>query len=128
MNKELFTKVSDRIETAVSAIRWIDFDDGILDMQTERPGMAFPACLIDINYPDTEDETGTEQLVNATITLRLAFKPAGVTNNLFGSTQYCPGHFRYYIGPAYSFAGMAGCQHFLRVSRAPAIAKSEETG
>ena len=81
MNKDLFTKVSDRIETEVPAFRWIDFDDGTLDMQTERPSLAFPACLMDISYPDTEDETGTEQLVNATISLRVAFQPQGATNN-----------------------------------------------
>ena len=81
MNKDLFTKLSDRIETEVPAFHWNDFDDGTLDMQTKRPALAFPACLMDISYPATEDETGTEQLVNATISLRVAFKPQGATNN-----------------------------------------------
>jgi len=81
MNSQLFLSISDRITSQVPAFRWIDFDDGILDMQTERPGLAFPACLMDISYPATEDEAGTEQLVNATLTLRVAFKPAGATNS-----------------------------------------------
>ncbi len=81
MNKELFLKVTDRIETQVPAFRWIDFDEGIIDNLNERPGIALPACLVDITYPVTEDETGTEQLVNASITCRLVFKPAGATNN-----------------------------------------------
>jgi hypothetical protein len=81
MNKQLFLSIADRIEAAVPAFRWIDFDDGAIDIQAERPALAFPACLLDISYPDTEDESGTEQLVNAAITLRVAFQPAGATNN-----------------------------------------------
>lgn len=81
MNKQLFRAVSDRIAAEVPELKWIDFDDGTLDMQQERPGVAFPACVFDIDYPDTENETDTEQIVNCRLSFRLAFENQGATNS-----------------------------------------------
>lgn len=81
MNKQIFIDICDRIESEVPELRWIDLDTGDIDIQTERPAVAFPACLIDINYPSCEDQADNEQLVRANIIIRLAFQPQGATNN-----------------------------------------------
>lgn len=80
MNKQIFIDICDRIENEVPEFRWIDWDEGQLDMQSERPSLAFPACLVDIIYPSCDDLTNTEQLVKANIILRVAFMPTGATN------------------------------------------------
>ena len=81
MNKEIFIALCDLLEKEVPEIRWIDEDSGQLNTQMERPAVDFPCCLIDIQYPDCKDMSETEQLINATITLKLAFQPSGDTNN-----------------------------------------------
>jgi hypothetical protein len=65
----------------VPELRWIDWDSGELDLITERPTVAFPACMIDIVYSKCEDETNRDQLVNANVILRVAFQPQGATAN-----------------------------------------------
>lgn len=81
MNKEIFIALCDHLEKEVPEIRWIDEDAGQLNTQTDRPAVDFPCCLIDIQYPDCKDTNETEQLISATINLKLAFLPAGETNN-----------------------------------------------
>lgn len=82
MNAEIFVALCDHLEKNVPEIRWIDEDEGQLSTQPgTRPAVDFPCCLIDINYPDCQDANETEQLVNATITLRIGFQPIGETNN-----------------------------------------------
>lgn len=81
MNKQLFTDLADRLQTEVPELKWIDWDSGELDMATERPQVAFPACMIDMEYPRCDDQTSTEQLVTATIVIRVAFQPQGATHN-----------------------------------------------
>lgn len=81
MNKQIFMDICDRIEAQVPELKWIDLDSGDIDMQSERPSVAFPACLIDINYSSCEDQTSTEQLVTANVIVRVAFQPRGATNN-----------------------------------------------
>lgn len=80
MNKQIFIDICDRIEAEVPELKWIDLDNGDIDMQSERPPVAFPACFVDINYQNCEDQTSTEQLVNATVIIRVAFQPRGATN------------------------------------------------
>lgn len=81
MNKQIFIDICDRIEAEVPELKWIDLDTGDIDIQTERHPVAFPACLIDINYPSCEDQADNKQLVRANIIIRLAFQPQGATNN-----------------------------------------------
>lgn len=79
MNKELFIDVSDYLNTEVSALNWIDYDAGQLD--TNKPAVAFPCCLIDITYPQcTDNDNEQQQVVNAEISLRVAFAPTAPTN------------------------------------------------
>jgi hypothetical protein len=79
MNKEIYIALCDRLTLLVPALKWIDFDYGQIDSQAERPPVAFPACLIDVAYQTCSDQAGTDQLVKANITLRLAFDRTGET-------------------------------------------------
>ena len=82
MNAEIFVALCDHLEKEVPELRWIDEDGGQLNAhQNIRPAVDFPCCLIDISYPDCRDTNETEQLVNATITIRLGFQSAGETNS-----------------------------------------------
>lgn len=82
MNAEIFIALCDHLEKEVPELRWIDEDEGQLNTQPGvRPAVDYPCCLVDISYPDCQDTNETEQLVNATITLRIGFQPAGETNN-----------------------------------------------
>ena len=47
MDKEFIIAVCDRIQSAVPSVRWVDIEDGQLDVR-ERPPVAFPSALVDI--------------------------------------------------------------------------------
>lgn len=79
MNKQAFTNISDHLEATVSALRWIDWDYG--QLEAEKPGVAYPCCLIDIVYPSCDDIAELEQINDVDIVLRLAFDPRGATNS-----------------------------------------------
>jgi hypothetical protein len=80
--KDIYLKTVARLKT-VPALRWIDMEDGQLEFFELKPAVAFPCALIDVEYPKCEDidEDGTLQMVNARITIRLAFEPIGQTNS-----------------------------------------------
>lgn len=77
--KDVYLKTVARLKT-VSALKWIDMDDGQLEFFESRPPVAFPCALVEVEYPVCEDETDTMQMVTAIITIRLAFEPVGQTN------------------------------------------------
>lgn len=82
MNVEIFVGLCDYLEKEVPELRWIDEDEGQLNTQQgARPPVDYPCCLIDINYPNCQDITETEQIVTCSITLKIAFQPIGETNN-----------------------------------------------
>jgi hypothetical protein len=78
--KDIYLKVVDRLKT-VTALKWIDADDGQLDFFEMKPPVAFPAAIVDVEYPDCEDIGDTNQLCTARVTIRLAFEPAGQTSS-----------------------------------------------
>jgi hypothetical protein len=80
MNKEIYESIADRIGAEVSALRWIDLDNGQFE-SPDRPSVAFPACLIDMAYPLCEDNGETVQNVTCQVTLRVAFLLTGPTSN-----------------------------------------------
>ena len=82
MNKEIFLSICDRLTSQVPALRWVDWDSGQLDIQSERPPVAFPACLVEIEYPQCEEIGAEMQLVTCNVTLRLAFWPQGETSSV----------------------------------------------
>jgi hypothetical protein len=82
MDKQIYLAISARILQEVPEFKWIDYDWGQLS-SSERPAVAFPCVLIDIAYSDcrnlSEGAGATEQLVTASISLKLAFEPFGDT-------------------------------------------------
>lgn len=80
MNKDFFIAIEERIKTCVPEIRWVDADERQLNT-TERPAIAFPACLIDISYPVCETLMGGRQKIHARVELRMVFSSIqGSTN------------------------------------------------
>ena len=81
MNKQIFTVICDRLEREVPELNWIDWDEGQLEGPADqRPPVAFPCCLIDIQYTDCRDTEEEEQIVTASVVLKLAFFRTGETN------------------------------------------------
>ena len=63
MNKQLFIALCDLIESKVPEVRWIDADEGQLNVSGQRPPVAFPCVLIDMSYPQTEGMSATAEKV-----------------------------------------------------------------
>ncbi len=80
MNKEVISQIFARLEAEAESLNWIDIDTGQLDLLNQRPPVAFPACLVDISYPQCEEVGGGAQIVTANVALRLAFDFTGATN------------------------------------------------
>jgi hypothetical protein len=84
MNKDVFLAIANRIQAVVTSLKWIDWDSGQLDFvnNNERPAIAFPACLIDMEYPQCDEIGGGMQIVTCNVTIRLVFYPAGETSHV----------------------------------------------
>lgn len=80
MNKDILENINDYLGQGIQEFRWVDFDTGQLEIQP-RPPLVFPCCLVDIAYPKCDDKEDKDQLVNANITLRIAYEPQGNTHN-----------------------------------------------
>ena len=80
MNKKLFTGICDYLASQVPDILWIDEDTGQLESE-ERPPVAFPCCLIDIQYPECATGIAGSQRIRAQIQVRLAFNCCASTNS-----------------------------------------------
>lgn len=67
-------------------VKWIDMDIGQLENYDERPPVVFPCALVDISYPNTEDQTEESRIqdCDCVITVRLGFQPKGATNAAAG--------------------------------------------
>jgi len=86
--KALFKTVQDRLTAQVSALQFIDFDMGQIDLpEDERPAINFPCALIDINFPTTEDIADDTQLVNAVVSIRIADQVQGTTDSITAALQ-----------------------------------------
>ena len=79
MNKDFFLAVTNHIAANVPQIKWVDADEGQLYV-SGRPPVAFPACLVDISYPQCESLSGGVQRIRARVELRVVFTLQGSTN------------------------------------------------
>ena len=79
MNKDFFIAITDHIKTSVPQIKWVDADEAQLNVSV-RPPLAFPACLVDISYPQCESLSGGSQRIRARVELRVVFTLQGSTN------------------------------------------------
>lgn len=79
MDKEIYLAVANRLKTEVPELKWIEWDYGQLN--DEQPAISYPAALVDVSYDDCrnieEGEAATTQRVNATVAIKLVFKPQG---------------------------------------------------
>ena len=82
MNKQLFIALCDLLEAQVPEIRWIDADEGQLNIPNgQRPAVAFPCVLIDMSYPETEALNAGTEKIRAQFSLRIAFEGFGQTSS-----------------------------------------------
>lgn len=81
MNKQLFIALCDLLERQVPEVRWIDADEGQLNVSGQRPPVAFPCVLIDMSYPQTEGMSPTAEKIRVQFNLRIAFDTPGTTNS-----------------------------------------------
>jgi len=81
--KTLYNSVSSRLQT-VAALKFIDFDLGQLDVleQDQRPAVVMPCALLDITYPNCDDETDKTQMVTARVSIRLGIEQQSPTDSL----------------------------------------------
>lgn len=78
--KTIYNAILERLETQVPQLRWIDLDCGQLET-IDKPPVAFPCALLQINIPQTDDITDTTQDCKAKIVVHLAFDYVGRTAN-----------------------------------------------
>ena len=82
MNKHLFIALCDLLEEQVPELRWVDFDEGQLNVANGiTPAVAFPCALVDMTYPQTEALNSESEKVRVQFSLRIAFKGCGQTSS-----------------------------------------------
>lgn len=77
MNKQLYFDLAARLQAEVPALKWIDLEWG--QLAEDRPSVAYPCALIDIEYPNCTDEGEGWQQCAVRVTIRFAFAAAGQT-------------------------------------------------
>lgn len=70
--KDFFQTIAARLAASVPELRLIDLEKGQTDDPDQRPGIDFPAALIELETPNCEENTGRHQQCRATITVRIA--------------------------------------------------------
>lgn len=76
--KIIYSKLLELL-SEIPTLKWIDLDKGQLDL-TDRPPVAFPCALIEIDLPRCEDLGAKKQHCNASFTIRLGFNVLGETS------------------------------------------------
>lgn len=71
MDKTIIIALMERIKTQCPGIQWVDVDTGQLNIQ-ERPPVAMPACLIDLEYSSCEQVSKTTQQVSVSVRISIA--------------------------------------------------------
>jgi len=70
----LFQQIQLHLTTNVPELKWIDLDQGQLEIPEEQYPVQFPACLIEFpNVPSWQSLSHGLQIGDATITFRIAF-------------------------------------------------------
>lgn len=81
MEIEIYKRVLKHIKDNVTDFRWIDSNEGQLT-STERPPVAYPACLIEMSYPSCRELSRGNQQVVVEIKLTCAWEILGSGNAL----------------------------------------------
>ena len=73
--KHIYNGVAKLIKDNIPGIVWIDQDTGQLEYYVLRPGLDFPAALIDVSYSDcVNNGSGQEQRCAVEISVRVVFE------------------------------------------------------
>lgn len=72
---EIYNPILEKLENEVPELRWIDDQKG--QMQFDRPPVNFPAALIEISLPETQNITTKIQNCNAIIVIDFCFDYTG---------------------------------------------------
>ncbi len=75
--KQLFETIT-ALLNEIPEIKWVDFNTG--QLHEERPSVAYPCALVEIDLPRCEDIGEGLQRVNAEFSVKLAVKAIGETN------------------------------------------------
>lgn len=78
--KEVYLAILERLKTTVPNLLWVDLEKG--QMNYSKPPILFPAALIGISLPSTENITKQLQNASCAITIRLCFNFIGNTSNV----------------------------------------------
>ncbi len=78
--KNIFNEIVKKMAVDFPEIPWVDWDKG--QMNYDRPPVVFPAALVTIQVPQSENINNTLQLVNAIVTIKLCFDFTGNTSNI----------------------------------------------
>lgn len=76
--KNIYEAIVNQLRTAVPELKWIDLEKG--QMNYPRPPVVFPAALIGISLPKTEDLNHTKQVCDAYVTVKICFDFTGNTS------------------------------------------------
>ena len=76
--KEIYKDILEALKD-VAQLKWVDLEKG--QMNSSKPTVAFPAALISIYLPKTNNITKEKQNVDCQITVRLCFNFTGSTNS-----------------------------------------------
>ena len=76
--KNIYEAIAAQLKANVPELKWIDLEKG--QMNFARPPILFPAALIQIQLPKTENLNAKKQMCNALITVRLCFDYNGNTD------------------------------------------------
>lgn len=85
MDKTIIIALMERIRAQVPEIRWIDLDMGQLQV-AERPPIAYPACLLDMEYTACNQLNREDQQV--TVSIRLSIIADGIGTTHAGTPTY----------------------------------------
>jgi hypothetical protein len=74
--KELYETILARLTAQVPEIKMTDFEMGQIDVLAldQKPALVFPCALIDISFPNCDDEGAGLQVVTARATVKLVFE------------------------------------------------------
>jgi hypothetical protein len=80
--ESLFTKLVTRITDEIPEIKWVDLDKGQINQFDSRPALLYPAILIGLQLPRTQDfdTRGKIQECNALVNIRLIIDYTGNTS------------------------------------------------
>jgi hypothetical protein len=77
--KTLFKELTAQLET-IAELKWIDKDKG--QMNFEKPPILFPAALVTLSLPNTQNDNRLQQSGEARIEVKLCFDWGGNTNHV----------------------------------------------